>query len=117
MILEGKLELLVYSDSTASNSPQKRMIDVNESLSDSSVNQWETLRLQVANLVVDQAIAMNNIVADKLYLKSDQTVSIKVNGSATPLSGKLFYMECAVSSLSVSNSSGAIANLEIGFGA
>jgi hypothetical protein len=117
MILEGKLSLLVYSDTISSNNPQKRLIDVDENLADSTVDQWETLYIQIADAVADQSIDLNSITGDKFYLKADQTISIKLNGSSDALSGNLFYMQATVSSLSISNSSGSTANITIAVGA
>ena len=116
MIFSGQLSILVYSDASASNNPQKRLADIKEVLSDSSVNQWETLHLQVATAVVDQVVALNGITADKFYLKSDQNISIKLNTSTVALAGTLFYMECAVSAIKISNASGQTANIEICLG-
>jgi hypothetical protein len=116
--MEGKLDLLVYSDSVSSNNPQEKKIDEKNDLSDNTVDQWQTLEIDISDGVSDQAINFNGITADKFYLKSDQSISIKLNGSGDAIAcSGLIYMECTVSSLTISNSSGSSANITIAVGA
>lgn len=68
---------------------------------------------EVADLTVDQAISLGGITTCVyLLMISDQTVSIKINNSATAIPGKVFFFkDTAITSLSVSNSSGNVANI------
>jgi hypothetical protein len=115
--LTGKLKVLVYSDTEASNYPLSKLTDIEEVLSDTSIAQWEPLLIQIADSTTDQAINFNNIsTPEYLLLLSDQQVSIKINGSSAILTKKLYLEGTSLSSLSVSNSSGSVANIRLALG-
>jgi hypothetical protein len=71
--------------------------------------------VEVANGAVDQAISLGGVTtASLLLLISDQAVSVKVNGAAAGIACRtLLLTGAAATSLSVSNSSGATANVRV----
>ena len=117
--LSGKLELLVYNDAQASNNPQERVQDSKFVLSDTSIAQWESKLLTIADGAVDQAIAFDSIASEYLMILSDKEISIKLNGSADAITLAAdfpFLMKGSVSSLSISNGSGEDAQVAISIG-
>lgn len=116
-ILEGKLEVLVYTDNEATNNPQSRIMDIEETLSDDTVSQFQPLLIEIPDGASDQVINLNGIEPDKLLILSDKEISIKINGSSTAIAvKKLFLDETNITSLSVSNSSGETATVRLGLG-
>lgn len=117
--LTGKLEILVDNDDQVSNNPQKRIQDSKVVLEDSTISQWQSKLLNIADAVVDQAIGFDGISAEFLFILSDQQISIKLNGSSDPITlypGFPFVMKGDITSLLISNSSGSSAEIEIGLG-
>lgn len=115
--LNGRVKIQVYTDAAPTNNPKSRVMDIDESFSDVSVDQFQPLLIQIPNLAVDQAINLNAIQGEKLVLLSDQTISVKLNGSATALQCKMLFLDgAAVTSLSISNASGSVANVRLGLG-
>lgn len=115
--LNGRVKMLVYTDAVATNNPKSRIIDIDESFSDVTIDQFQPLLLQIPNGAVDQAVQLNGIEGEKLVLLSDQTISVKLNGSATAIQCKMLVLDgAAVTSLTVSNASGQVATVRLGLG-
>lgn len=115
--MSTRIKVLVYTDPTPTNNPKQKLIDIDETTSDTTVDQYQPLLIKIADATVDQAIALNGIVGEKLVLTSDQTISIKLNGSGTAIQTTLLVLDGAnITSLSVSNASGAEANVTLGIG-
>jgi len=117
--LSGKFELLIDNDETVVNNPQKRIQDISIDLSDDSIEQWQSKLLTVLDGAADQVIGLDSIDSEYLIIIPQGQISIKINtGSAmTLVSGFPFIIKTdSLTSLTVSNSSGANVEMELGLG-
>lgn len=114
------IDLLSYEGS-ATNDPADA-IKVRNKIQETEITSISRQQIQVADSTVDLSISLPDANSDYLIILGDQDVSIKLNGWSTPLSlttrasGKktlLFYARGPITGLSVSNSSGGVANLDI----
>ena len=119
--LRFAVEFLSYNSVSASNDPEdaERLKSSIEEASVSAVSRSNPIT--VANLATDQAIPLPAATCNYLMICVDQQVSVKVNGGAAQVlkpktAGKkcpALFLRSDITSLSVSNASGASANLDI----
>jgi hypothetical protein len=69
----------------------------------------------VANGAVDQAVSLGPVTTGQMVLiVSDKEVSVKFNGAAAGIAGKVFFLSgAAITSIAVSNSSGVAAKIRV----
>ena len=108
---------MAYSVDTSTTMSVKRgtltTVSENDITTGILIDEVQSQFSEVADTTVDQSISLGGITTcSQLFLLSDQVVSIKLNGSTTGISGKVFlFKDSAITSLSVSNSSGNVANI------
>lgn len=119
--LDITLQYLSYDTKAQSNDPadaDKMKLRIQES----TINQVFRLQQAIANATVDQVVALPDANTTYLIIASDQSISIKLNGSstATPLNvptpgtkTPLMFLRGNITGLTISNASGAIANADI----
>lgn len=113
----GSLGFRVYTDDLATNNPKCRIFDIDKSFSDDTVSEFQPLLIQISDGTTDQTVNLNGLTGDKFVLISDQTISVKINGSVTPIQCKTLFLDGgAITSLTISNSSGTDAEVVIGLG-
>jgi hypothetical protein len=109
-------------DSTSTSNDPSDAIRINRNIQENFTDAARTFPISVPNLAVDQAVPLSSASVDYLIIHVDQQVSIKLNGSGSSLtlhpisSGvktPVFLMRGSISSLTVSNSSGQAANLDV----
>lgn len=116
-ILNSYIKIKVFTDSVQTNYPQSQIVNIEENIVDNTVNQFEPLLIQIPNLTVDQIISLNNIATPEyLFIMSDQLISVKINGSPSIQIKRLYIDGTSLVSLSISNSSGQLANVRLGLG-
>ncbi len=114
------LEVLSY-EGAATNDPADA-IKLKTKINETECTAVSRQQIQVADGASDIVIALPDPNSDYVMILGDRDISIKLNGWATALSLKtrangkktlLFYTKGPVTSLSVSNASGAVANVDI----
>lgn len=114
--LSGTLEILVFNDENVTNLPNKVLGHLKYIVSDTSITQWSTKLITVADAVVDESVPLVETTVEYLVIQSDQDISIKLNSSNDSLEIKKdfpFILKGSVTDLKVSNASGTAANVEI----
>jgi hypothetical protein len=117
-----EVEFLAYDNSQPTNDPANA-IKVKKRVEESSVSDiTRYFPMTVANSVVDQAVILPDPNTDYIILLTDQTISVKLNGSAAPLTlnpstpgvvTPVLMIRGDVTALTVSNASGNPANLDL----
>lgn len=117
--LQGLIELLVYSDTDITNNPQLRNFDQRRVLSDDSISSFPSPNLvAIPDATVDKVIDFHSITAEYLFIFTDQEITIKINGGSESFKiSEFIAWKGEFTALSISNASGAVANVTIGFGA
>jgi hypothetical protein len=119
--LDLTVDFLSYAASSATNDPADA-ISAKVKVSEDTVNKISRQQMIVADSTVDQAIALPDASSDYLVIFVDRQVSVKLNGSSTALvlkpktNGKkvpALVWRGTITSLSVSNSSGGAANIDV----
>lgn len=114
------VNLQTYNGIPPTNNPDDS-ITFNQKTQESSVSEASRLKKTVPNATTDMVLNLIDSSTDYLLMSVDQQVSIKVNGSATALTLKpqtagartpVFLIRGTITSLTISNSSGAIANVD-----
>lgn len=110
-----------YSDNLDTNDP-KDVTKIQILTEESSFNCLNRQKIKIADTTVDQSIAIAEPNSEYLLIYTDQIITIKADGSSDSRTLKpktagiktLAYLERGdVTSITVSNSSGAEANLDI----
>lgn len=113
----ASIAVRVFTDELATNNPKCRVFDIDKSFSDDTVSQFQPLLLTIADGTVDQAVGLNGLTGEKFVLISDQTISVKLNGSSDAIQCTTLMLDGgAITSLSISNSSGETAEVTLGLG-
>lgn len=107
--------VLVADDSDSTNAK----LNTNDSFTDSTTyTEVTSNRIVIADGASDEALSFVGVSSGKLfYFKSDQAVSIKLNGSSSALSitaNQPALLPATVTACTVSNSSGTAANVDYG---
>jgi hypothetical protein len=113
------VDFLAYDSATATNDPADAD-KIKRSISD-TISQFSRPSLAIADATVDQVISLPAASCDYLLVFVDQIVTLKINGDAgksfkPTASGKktcVLVMRGAITALSVSNASGATANVDV----
>ncbi len=114
------LDILAYEGSPTNDPADAEKIK--NTVNETTVTSTTRYKLQVADSVTDQAVALPDPSSDYLVILTDRDISIKINGSTTALvlktraNGKktfVYYTKGPISALTVSNASGAVANIDI----
>jgi len=114
------LDFLAYSGNQT-NDPQDAQ-KIKSSVEEDNVNEIYRYQAAIADGAADQAINLPDADTDYLIIHSDQEISFKLNGSSDIIEVKnvypgiknpVFFMRGSISSLSISNASGNIANVDI----
>ncbi len=118
--LKATLSLLAY-DGTTTNNP-KDATKIEGLVEETDVTELSRQQIAIADAVTDQAITLPDANCEYLMIHVDQTVSVKVNGSATAqtLTPKaagtktpVLFLRGAITALTVTNASGNTANFDI----
>jgi hypothetical protein len=113
-------DLLIYEGSTT-NDP-KDAIKVHNKIQETEVQSNSKQQLAVADNTTDLVISLPDANSDYLIILTDRDISIKHNGSSTAETLKtrapgkktlVFYHRGPTTTLTLSNSSGAVANVDI----
>lgn len=113
-------DLLSY-EGAATNDPADA-VKIKNKINETQITSLSRQQLQILTATVDQAIALPDPNSDYLIILTDQDISIKLNGSSTvqalPARGNnlktlVLYVRGPVTSLTMSNSSGKTANVDI----
>jgi hypothetical protein len=122
MRLSLLIDFLIFNNTLSTNDPADR-IEVKEKVEESSLT--ATTRhfpIVIADSTTDQAIGLPDSPTDYLLILTDQEISIKINGSSDAMTLKpkiagkrtpVFMFRGSLTGLSVSNSSGNSANLDV----
>lgn len=119
--LKLTVDFLQYVASAETNDP-KDACQILSRVEEANISEISRQVLSIADSTVDQSIQLPDATIEYLLIFSDQDVSIKLNGSSDALSLKVktagtkapvFVQRGEITSLSVSNSSGNAANLDI----
>lgn len=83
-----------------------------------AVDEYNTRRYEVADSTSDESINFAGLTtATAVLLRSDQTVSFKINGGDTAIqltaNGLFVLFNTSITSLTISNSSGSTANVTV----
>lgn len=114
------VDFLMYEGSQTNN-PQDA-IKIKSTVEESDVSEGLRRLESIADVTNDLAISLPDANSDYLMLFTDREISIKLNGSATALTLKprangsktpVFLMRGDITALTVSNNSGAAANIDI----
>jgi hypothetical protein len=120
-MLDVLFTLSQYEGQSFQNNPEDAILFKNK-IQHTSVSNSSRVQQAVANGASNQAITLVNNTADYTAIATDQTVTIKVNGSATAMTLTpraagtktfAFYVKGQITALTVSNASGSTANLDI----
>lgn len=118
--LDIVLSLLSY-EGAATNDPANG-IKIKNKIQETEITDISLQQIKVADSTTDQAITLPAANSDYLIILADRDISIKLNGSADPVALKarangtktlMFYTRGLITSLSLSNSSGALVNVDI----
>jgi len=113
------IDFLAYSDNSQTNDPQD-VSRIKSVLEESSFTELIRRKATIADGTTDQNISFS--VSDYILIFSDQTITIKLNGSGDSLTlvpeteGKksfVFFQKGTINSLLVSNNSGNAVKLDI----
>lgn len=113
------IEFLSY-DGNLSNDPQDGN-KIKNRIQDTNITEVYRIQSTVPDTTVDLAMDLPDAATDYVLLFVDREVSIKVNGSATAQVLKprangaktfVWFVKGTISSVSVSNASGAAANID-----
>lgn len=120
--MKSKLTIdFISYDSALTNNPEDA-IKIKKSVSESNITEVFRRQESIANAVSNQVIPLPDVASDYLLIFTDQTITIKLNGSsdAITLSPKAagtktptFVVRGIISGLTVSNASGNAANVDI----
>ena len=108
-------------EGTQSNNPED-LTRVKGRAEESDVSELFRKQEAIPDATTDLAIALPDAASDYLVIFTDQEISIKLNGSATAITLKpkiatkktpVTFLRGTISSLSISNASGAVANVDI----
>lgn len=97
-------------------------IKLKAKLNETAIASISRQQIQIADSVTDQAVTLPDPNSDYLIILTDRDVSIKLSGGSTALPLKtrangtktlVFYIRGPVTGLTVSNASGASANIDI----
>lgn len=124
--MANKLKLLVdfiaYTTSQPTNDPANDSTKIKSSVEESTFTELCRKQISIADAVVDQSITLADTNSEYLILFTDQTVTIKLNGSAdaitvNPKSAGTktlgLMLKGSITGLTVSNASGSAANLDV----
>lgn len=119
--LDLEVKYQSYENAAQSNDPADTD-KVKSRVQESSVSQVHRLKSSIADATVDQVIALPANPSDYLLIFSDQNISVKLNGISTAIALKaktpgtkcpVLVLRASISALSISNSSGNAANVDI----
>lgn len=119
--LDITLKYLSYDAKAQSNDPADAD-RLNLRLQDNGVNQVFRLQQSIASATVDQVVSLPDPNTSYLIISSDQSISIKLNSSSTPtplnvptagVKTPLLMLRGDITALTISNSSGSAANVDI----
>ena len=84
-------------------------------LADEAHDEAQTQYMEVANGVTDQVVPLGGLTTvEALSIISDQSVSFKINGGSAGIPCKsLIITGAAITAMTISNTSGQIANLKM----
>lgn len=124
--MANKLTLLIdfaaYTAALATNNPSDDATKVKLFNQEANYSDLSRQQILVANSTTDQAITLVKADCEYLMILVDQPITIKLNGSSTPLAVKPrtagvkslgLFIKGDTSTLTVSNSSGSAANLDV----
>ncbi len=120
-MLNVLFQLTQYDGQVTLNDPSDS-IQVSNSIQQASITDITRLKIAVAIGASNQSIALSSASTAYLSISTDRTVTIVVNGSNTPITLSpivagtktlAYYHKGTVTSLTVSNGSGSVANLDI----
>ena len=119
-ILNLTVDMMVYESASATNDPADAD-KIKMTVTEAAITQFTRPRIQIANATVDQAIVLPANTVTYLMVFVDQIVTMKINGDAGKIlrptaAGKktpVLLMRGDITSLTVSNSSGSVAELDI----
>lgn len=118
--LDILFEMLAYAGSPTNNPADA--IKVRNRIQDTEIIGCIRQKLQIADSTVDQTVTLPSSSTEYVAILVDQILTIKLNGGSESVtlsprvSGTLslaFFNRGNISSLSISNSSGSLANLDI----
>lgn len=106
--LEGKIDLLVYTDATQTAFPTEKLVDISKEFADLTVAEAQPLYLNLA-ASGSQAVNFNNVgTVEKVYIYSDSTdITVNFNslGAITYKAATPGLMPIEITSLTVTNAS------------
>lgn len=117
--LDITFKLLAYTGA-ATNDPANGD-KVSNRTQESDIKDVSRNQIEVADATVDRVISLPDAACEYLVILGDRDISVKVNGGSaealkTRANGKMtlmYFKRGAITSLSVSNASGATANVDI----
>lgn len=114
-------QLTQYDGQVTQNDPVDS-IQVSNSIQQKTITDINRLKIVIPNATSNQSISLSSSSTNYLAISTDQTITVVINGSNTPLTLSplvagtktlAFYQKGTVASLTISNSSGSIANIDL----
>lgn len=116
------IDFLAYTGDSLSNNISNDSTSIKNTITQSTFSELSRIQQQIADGASDVSMSLADSNSEYILIFTDENISIKLNGSSdsinltTKTSGVktfVFYTKGAITQLSVSNSSGKTANVDV----